>query len=104
MIKLLFVISSFIFINNSGESNVNVNLIEANLAQNKYAVIATTKGGLGQEYSINLRVTASCIGNSCSISKVEVAGSYGYSSVSWSSDFNGGYYVNYNGRQYYFSF
>tara|TARA_B100000989_G_C19505082_1_gene456099 strand:+ start:581 stop:901 length:321 start_codon:yes stop_codon:yes gene_type:complete len=106
MINLLFILNSFFFINTSDESNVNDYLIEENLTQQAYSVIGVTRKGYGQEYSINLRVTATCYGNSCTISKVQVAGSYGYSSVRWNIDYgrSDSYYVSYNGETYYFSF
>ena len=106
MLYLLFILNSSFFINTSDESNVNDYLIEENLTQNSYSVIGRTKKGWGQEYSINLRVTGNCFMDSCTISKVEVATNYGYSSVRWNVDFgsSNSYYVMYEGETYYFTF
>ena len=70
-----------------------------------YSVIGRTEKGYGQEYTINLRVEATCYG-SCSIQGVEVATSYGYTSVSFRSDYSGRnkYYVSHGGETYYFTF
>ena len=68
-----------------------------------YAVIATTSNGY-QSYSINLRVEATCYGNSCTISGVEVASNGGYSRVSYAYAYDGKYSINHDGYTYYFRF
>ena len=74
--------------------------------QDTYSVIGTTKKPYGQNYSINLRVTATCYGNSCTIYKVEYASDYGYTQVRHQMDYGqaGSYTVNVNGETYYFKF
>ena len=74
--------------------------------QDKYSVIGRTKKAYGQNYTINLRVTASCFMGNCNISKVEYASNYGYTQVrhNWVYGQAGTYTVSVNGETYYFDF
>ena len=74
--------------------------------QDTYSVIGRTKKMYGQNYTINLRVTASCFLNSCSIYKVEYASDYGYTQVRHQMVIGqaGTYTVSVNGETYYFDF
>ena len=74
--------------------------------QKTYSVIGRTNKSYGQNYSINLRVTANCFSNSCTIYKVEYATDYGYTQVSHQRDWgrDGSYKVYVNGETYYFNF
>ena len=74
--------------------------------QGTFAVIGKTKNSFGQNYTINLRVTGSCMMGSCYVYAVEYATDSGYVSGVYQSVFGqvGTYTIYVNGQTYYFEF
>ena len=84
----------------------NETAISNELQQGTFAVIGWTKNSFGQNYTINLRVTGSCVMGSCYVYAVEYATNSGYVSGIYQSVFGqaGTYTIYVNGETYYFEF
>lgn len=88
-------------------SNINASSHEFEMVDGDYySLIGRTEKGYGQEYTINLRVEATCYGSSCTIQGVDVATNNGYVNVSYQMDYSRSnrYKVSHGGETYYFSF
>ena len=84
----------------------NETAISNELQQGTFAVIGRTKNAFGQNYTINLRVTGSCVMGSCYVYAVEYATNSGYVNGIYQSVFGqaGTYTIYVNGQTYYFEF
>ena len=80
----------------------SIQAIEVDLDDAEYPIVATTKNGFLENYSIHATVSATKIMNFYSIQQVTVNGStVGFHSVPLSDD---EYYFFYDGQSYYFTF
>lgn len=108
----VFIMSAFAFCSASNTntyeeiSSYEVSLVDFSAFQNWYASTAVTRNSIGTNYSVNIRVKGSQLFGGCvSISEVQVSNGGNWSSARYSRAIGEDctYYVNVEGKSYYFT-